>query len=78
MDVKLHKRFVANVKRRRMTLGMTQEQVADRLGIKQPSYAAIESGRCNPGLDVVERVAEALDCDAEELLTAVSQEKISA
>jgi transcriptional regulator with XRE-family HTH domain len=77
MDVKLHKRFISNVKQRRLTLGMTQEQVADRLGIKQPSYAAIESGRCNPGLDVVERVAEALGCEADELLSAQAQEKIS-
>jgi transcriptional regulator with XRE-family HTH domain len=78
MNVELHQRFVTNVKRRRLTLGMTQHQIADRLDIKQPSYAAIEAGRCNPSLDVVEKVARALDCDPEELLAPISFEKISA
>jgi len=76
MDVKLHQRFVINVRRRRQTIGLTQIQVAERLGMRQPSYAAIEAGKCNPGLDVVDRVAEALDCDPGDLLMPV-EEKIS-
>ena len=74
--MKLHKRFLANLRARRLELGLTQADVADRLGIAQPSYAAIESGRRNPGLDVVERVALALDCDSADLLA--DPEKIPA
>jgi transcriptional regulator with XRE-family HTH domain len=78
MNVELHKRFTANVRRRRLTLGLTQLQVAEELGISQPSYAAIETGRRNPGLDVVEKVAKALDCEAADLLVPVNSEKIPA
>ena len=78
MNVELHQRFLKNVRRRRLTLGLTQSQVADALGISQPGYAAIEAGRRNPSLDVVERVADALGCEAPDLLVAVTEEKILA
>jgi len=77
MNVELHKRFLANLKSRRRELGYTQAKVAELLGIEQPSYAAIESGRRNPGLDVVDKVASVLDCDPAELL-AKPQQKIPA
>ena len=78
MNVELHKRFIVNVRRRRLTLGLTHTQVAVALDIAQPSFAAIESGRRNPGLDVVEKVAKALDCEPEDLLSPVESEKILA
>ena len=78
MNVELHNRFIVNIRRRRLTLGLTQIQVADALGMSQPGYAAIEAGRRNPSLDVVERVAEALCCEGADLLAPVVEEKISA
>lgn len=59
-DSRLHRVFCDNVKRRRKELGLTQGEVAERLGVSQPAYAAIETGRNDPSLDVVERVAVAL------------------
>jgi len=64
----LHDAFCENVKKRRRLLGLTQQEVADALGVSQPSYAQIESGRRMPGLDVVERVAQALDVLPADLL----------
>ena len=78
MNVELHNRFIVNVRQRRRTLGLTQAEVAAKLDISQPSYAAIEAGRRNPGLDVVERVAVVLGCDAADLLAPVDSEKILA
>lgn len=73
--MELHQRFLTNIRRRRAALGLTQADVADRLGIKQASYAAIESGRRNPGLDVVDEVAQALECDGTELLRKSAEKK---
>lgn len=67
---KLHRAFCQNVKVRRRQMGLTQEQVADRLGITQPAYAAIESGKAAPTLTVVERVASALRISASLLLAS--------
>lgn len=71
----LHRRFCDSVKARRLSLSLTQREVAERLGIAPPSYAAIEAGRKVPRLDVIERVAIALECDASALL---SRKKLSA
>ena len=45
----------------RIEKGLTQEQLADLLGTKQPSIARIESGKSLPSLSFLKRVVEALD-----------------
>lgn len=65
----LHKAFCENVRSRRGQLGLTQKDVAARLGISQPAYAFMEAGRTVPGIDVVERVAKALNIPPALLLT---------
>ena len=65
----LHRAFCANVRDRRLQLGLTQMQAAELLGISQPGYAGIEAGRRVPGLDIVERVAVAFDIAPGLLLT---------
>jgi transcriptional regulator with XRE-family HTH domain len=64
----MHRRFCANMRRRRLEINMTQQQLADKLGVAQPGIAAIEAGRASPTLDTVARVAEALDMSPEWLL----------
>lgn len=64
----LHRLFCQRVIERRKQLKLTQLKVAERLGISQPAFAAIEAGRTVPGLDVVERVAVALETTANDLL----------
>lgn len=64
----LHKRFCERVKARRIELGLTQQQAADRLGVTNPAWNAIENGKYSPGLDTVERVAKCLKCHADDLL----------
>jgi len=43
--------------------GMTQQELAERLGTKQPSIARIESGAALPSVRTLERIARALDLD---------------
>ncbi len=66
---KLHQAFCGNVKARRLQLALTQQDVAERMGVSQPSYAAIENGRREPTIGVVERVAEALELPPALLMT---------
>jgi transcriptional regulator with XRE-family HTH domain len=48
------------LQRARKERGITQEELAKRLGLPRPSYANIESGRQRVPLDVVWRVAVTL------------------
>ena len=53
------------ITRLRILRGLTQEQLAEKVGTKQPSIARLESGRSTPSLDFLQRVAEALDAEVE-------------
>src|SRR5215813_3110930 len=52
------------IKAIREALGMTTAQLANRLGIKQPSVVAIEQSEAKGTIELatMRRVAEALDC----------------
>jgi transcriptional regulator with XRE-family HTH domain len=49
------------LQRARKERGITQEELARRIGLPRPSYANIESGRQRVPLDVVWRAAVVLD-----------------
>lgn len=40
--------------------GMTQKEIAEKMGTKQSALARFESGSVNPSLDFVQRLARAL------------------
>jgi DNA-binding XRE family transcriptional regulator len=46
--------------RLRIERGLTQEQLADKVGTTQSTIARLESGKANPSLLTLERVAAAL------------------
>lgn len=72
IDSALHRTFLKRIRQRRVELGLTQQQVADKLDISCPGYNRIESGIRTPGLGVVERVAKALQTSAADLLSEES------
>jgi transcriptional regulator with XRE-family HTH domain len=45
----------------RHSRGLTQEQLAQRMGKQQPAIARFESGRVSPSLSFLQDLAEALD-----------------
>ena len=53
------------VARLRILRGLTQQQLAERVGTRQPSIARLESGREEPKLGFLRRVAEALGAKVE-------------
>lgn len=46
----------------RQKAGLTQAQVAERMGVKQPVVAKIEGGRSNVSIDTLKRYAHATGC----------------
>lgn len=56
------------LKRRRHELGLTQEDVAEKLGIVVRQYQKIESGKVNVTLRTLVRLASALNIETRELL----------
>lgn len=57
------------IKERRIALGLTQEDLADKLGLQKSAIAKYESGRVeNIKRSVIKKMAAALDCSAVYLL----------
>jgi ribosome-binding protein aMBF1 (putative translation factor) len=48
---------------KRLKNGLTQKQLAKKMGIKQPVISRLESGIYNPSLKFLRRVAQALDAE---------------
>lgn len=51
------------IKELRITNGLTQQQVSERVKIAQPTYANIENGERKPSVAVAKRIAEVLGFD---------------
>ena len=69
----LHDTFCDNVRRRRQQLKLTQEELADLVGVHRVRITQTESGTYAPTLDFVERIAVALQTTGARLL----REKVS-
>ena len=65
------RRFGASVRARRRGLGWSQERLAEAAGLDQTYVSGIETGRRNPTLRVVLRLADALGWPPSELLDGV-------
>ncbi|MFE9103510.1 helix-turn-helix domain-containing protein [Actinomadura geliboluensis] len=48
------------VRQRRLALGLTQTQLAERAGLTQPALSRLESGGPTPTIGVLDRLAHAL------------------
>ena len=54
--------IVNRLRKARVKAGITQQDVAERMGIAQTAVSRLEIGAHSPSLDMVERYAEALGC----------------
>ena len=61
------------VARLRIQRGLTQAQLAELVGTRQPSIARLESGESMPSLSFLQRVAEVLDARIEVRLVPVER-----
>lgn len=58
-------RLLGAIIERRLQKGLTQEALARKVGTKQAAIARLESGRANPTIGFLKRVAGALDAELE-------------
>ena len=65
----LCRRFGLNVKKLRKEAGLSQEAFAEAAGLARSYMSDVETGRRNPTLKVVERIAAALNVSADTLLS---------
>ena len=56
------------LKARREGIGLTQRQLAEKLGVEGSHVAFLESGRRKPSLKLVAKIADTLGLDRQELL----------
>ena len=59
-NAKLPKVLGKKIQKRRKELDLTQEDVADKVGISRAYMGYIEQGRYAPSIEVLEKVAKAL------------------
>jgi transcriptional regulator with XRE-family HTH domain len=60
--------FGARLREVRLKRGLSQQELAERVGIPQPHVSAMESGVKFPNLLTVLRLADALGCKVTELI----------
>lgn len=53
--------LVRAILRARREKGLTQKELAERIGSKQAVISRLESGKANPSLGFIKRLAQALD-----------------
>lgn len=64
----LPKTIGKKVKKRRTSLGLTQEELAEKVGISRTYMGFVEQGRNVPTLETLEKIARALKVKTSELL----------
>ena len=65
--------FGAVVRRHRLERGLSQERLAEAAGLSQRYLSVLERGENSPTLNVIVRLAAALDLSPAELLGAISR-----
>lgn len=64
--------FGRRVRARRMALGLSQEELAERAGLHRTYISSLEQGRRNVAVHNVVRLAEALDLDPADLVAGLT------
>lgn len=62
-----------HIRKARKDAGLTQNQLAARLAISYVNISQLERGERNPGVETLQRIADALDIPVGELLGTVPQ-----
>lgn len=60
-EARLAIEFANAIRERRLELGLTQTDVAQRAGLRQPDVSRLESGGGTPTIGMLERLAYALE-----------------
>lgn len=69
----MNQNIAGNIKRLREARNMTQHELADAVGVKQPMIAQIERGTKSPSMPLGMEIAKALNCPIDELYKTVME-----
>ena len=58
----------SQIKKTRLEKGLTQQQLADAIGVKQQHIQRWESGKFKPKTDKLVLIAKALNCEITDLI----------
>lgn len=61
-------KFNENLKKARIQKGITQKELAEKIGVAKSTYSLYESGNREPNVQNIKRIADILDVSADELL----------
>ena len=67
----------AYVRQRRIELGLSQAELAERLGVWQTHVSAIEIGRVSPSVETLVRLADALGVAVGDITSAMAEEVVA-
>ena len=59
---------MTKIKKSRVSIGMTQDELGKRLGVKQPTITMWETGQTRPRAQLLPKLADILGCTVDELL----------
>ena len=62
------------IKELRNAYGMTQEEVASRIGVSRQKYARIENGSNNITLDILSKIASVFDVNVNDITSVLDEE----
>jgi len=62
------------IEEERRTRGMTQQALAERLGVSRQTIISLESGKYNPSILLAHKIAEAFDSRIEEIFIFEEEE----
>jgi putative molybdopterin biosynthesis protein len=68
--------FDNRLRERRLSLGLTQKQLADMAGITRQAVAAVETNQYSPATTVALQLARALHCRVEDLFSLKNHEQV--
>ena len=66
-NAKLPKAIGKRIQKRRKEVGITQEELAEKVGISRAYMGYIEQGRNAPSLEILEKIAKLLRLSLKEL-----------
>ncbi len=66
-NAKLPKSIGKRIQKRRKEVGLTQEELAEKVGISRAYMGYVEQGRNAPSLEVLEKIAKLLKLSLKEL-----------
>lgn len=71
----MSKEFFSNLKAARIAVGISQIEMANKLGVAKSTYSMYESGNREPNIQTIRKIADILGVSVEYLMTGEENER---